>query len=125
MIHEKEYKMKIFNLIIISFLIFNGCAVEHQLSINLDAEEITIDHVQSRDFNDLPFFIPESVDGWEAVVSTDVNLYYRGTFGYDDPIGSLLLQIHVWAYNHICQINQADPFINAKPPCFQWFSCQR
>ena len=55
----------------------------------MDTNKYSIDYLQLREFDDIPFLLPEDIDNCEKIESSDTKLYYRNTLNYGDPIGNL------------------------------------
>ena len=89
MLKLKKYIKAQNRIFFILFILFSGCSIEHQISINMDTNKYSIDYFQLREFDDIPFLLPGDIDNWEEIESSDTKLYYRNTLNYGDPIGNL------------------------------------
>ena len=89
MIRSKGHKSPYHRIFFIALVLFSGCSIEHQIAIKMDDDKYSINYLQLRDFDDIPFLYPENNQNWEIIESSDVKLHYKNLFNYGESIGAL------------------------------------
>jgi len=86
MIVKKVYK-KISMVMI--FIIFFGCSLEHNLLIDIKNNHYSVDYTQLRDIDLIPFLYPEDLNTWTKIDSNEIELHYKRDFNYSEKLLSL------------------------------------
>ena len=80
MIQPKGHKSPYHRIFFIVLMLICGCSIEHKVAIKMDNDSYTVDYLQMRDFDDIPFLYPENNENWEIIESSDVNLHFKNIF---------------------------------------------
>ena len=83
---KKVYKKK---YLIATLFIFVGCSLEHSILIDMKDSGYTVNYLQSRDLDLIPFLYPADLDNWITVDSTEIELHHQRAFDYNDIFPSL------------------------------------
>ena len=70
-------------------LILAGCSLEHSLMIDMNDSGYSVDYIQERDLDLIPFLYPSDLDRWTVTDSSEIELHHKRAFSYDEEFPSL------------------------------------
>jgi len=112
MIRPKEHKSPYHKIFFIALMLLFGCSIEHQIAIKMNENSYSIDYLQMRDFDDIPFLYPENNENWETIESSDVKLHYKNIFNYGEIIGGFFT-LDTIPSNEIVDESVTNPQLNS------------
>jgi len=86
MIIKKVYK-KIY--LLVTLLIVMGCSLEHRILIDMKDPGYSLDYIQERGLDLIPFLYPSDFERWDMIDSSEIDLHYHRVFNYSDEFPSL------------------------------------
>ena len=75
--------------LVATLLMLAGCSLEHSLIIDMKDRGYSVDYIQSRDLDLIPFLYPSDLDRWTVLDSSEIELHHQRTFSYDEAFPSL------------------------------------
>ena len=85
MMIKKVYK----KISLVVLIMLSGCSLDHNIRINLTSDNYTVDYIQSREFDYMPYFTPFNELEWIIADSTENELHYHRIFNYSEKFPSL------------------------------------